>query len=371
MNHPLERLPATRDRLMQGLTDGLHIGAQVYVSVKGERVADAAVGEARLGVPMEPDTVMRWLSAGKPVAAAAIAQLAERGLIAYGRPVAEYVPEFAQNGKEAVTVRHVLTHTGGFRTAEPATMLPTWEGRVAGICAARLEEGWVPGQKAGYHPNSGWVMLGEIVRRVTGIPFERYARSNIFEPLGMTDSLAMATAELAASYGSRWGELHLTGNSQRAVHSAYSTEASVNVLRPGGTLRGPARDLGRLYEMLLQGGALDGVRVISGESAAAITSPQRAGMFDETFKHTLDWGLGVIIDSKKYGPGAPYGYGPHASPRTFGHGGSQSSVGFGDPEYGLAVAVIFNGLPGEARHDRRLKRVTAAIYDDLGFAPRP
>jgi hypothetical protein len=46
-------------------------------------------------------------------------------------------------------------------------------------------------------------------------------------------------------------------------------------------------------------------------------------------------------------------------------------VGFGDPEYGLAVAVIFNGLPGEARHDRRLKRVTAAIYDDLGFAPRP
>ena len=89
-------------------------------------------------------------------------------------------------------------------------------------------------------------------------------------------------------------------------------------------------------------------------------------MFGETFKHVMDWGLGVIIDAKRYGSGVPYGFGQSASPRAFGHGGSQSSAGVADPGHVLVVALIFNGLPGEARHDRRLKRVTAAIYENFG-----
>ena len=391
-----------RDRLLQGMADGLHIGAQLYVSLHGEVVADGALGEARDGVPMRPDTVMRWLSAGKPVAAVAISQLAERGFVEYDRAVAEYVPEFEQGGKGAVTLRHVLTHTGGFRTAESAASLPTWEERIAAVNAAPLEPGWVPGQKAGYHPASSWLILGEIVRRVSGAPYEDYVRKEVFEPQGMTGSWATASPELVERYGGRWGELYLTENGQRTLHPVHSTEASGYVCRPGSTLRGPASELGRFYEMLLNGGALslaeggvlrrpdvvpslskepaeaspgagtlDGERVISAESAALITTLQRVGMFDETFKHVMDWGLGVIIDSKRYGPGVPYGYGQHASPQTFGHGGSQSSVGFADPERRLVVAAIFNGLPGEARHDRRLKRVTAAIYEDLGLAPDP
>ncbi|MSQ08090.1 MAG: class A beta-lactamase-related serine hydrolase [Dehalococcoidia bacterium] len=376
----LDRLPAARDRLTQGMGDGLHTGAQLYVSLRGAPVCDGAVGEAAPGVPVRPDTVFRWLSAGKPVAAVAVAQLAAKGLVGYDRPVAEYVPEFEQNGKRAVTLRHVLTHTGGFRSAEPSATLPTWEERVAGTCAAHIEERWVPGERAGYHPNSGWVMLGEVVRRVTGVPFDVFARNHVFLPLGMEDSWAVATPDLPQRYGSRWGELHSMEGGQSAVHPAYSTHASLNVLRPGSTLRGPARDLGLFYEALLTGmnafpvsEALGGPgRVASGAlspaSATEITSRQRTGMLDETFNHVMDWGLGVIIDSKQYGPGVPYGFGQHASPRTFGHGGSQSSLGFADPEHGLVVAAIFNGLPGEARHDRRVKRVTAAIYEDLGLA---
>ncbi len=400
----LDRLPSVRDRLIQGVGDGLHTGAQLYVSLHGEAVCDGAAGEAAPGVPMRPDTVVRWLSAGKPVAAVAVAQLAGQGLVEYDRPVAEYVPEFEQNGKQAVTLRHVLTHTGGFRTAEPATMLPTWEERVAGVCAALIEEAWVPGERAGYHPNSGWVVLGEIVRRVTGIPFDVFAREQVFLPLGMEDSWAVATPDLPRRYGSRWGELHSTGGGQSAVHPAYSTQASLNVLRPGSTLRGPARDLGRFYEALLIGvnagpalrpfdpaqgnepqgsgrerapstsGALwarkgrGGGSVLTPASTSEIMRRQRTGMFDETFKHIMDWGLGVIIDSKQYGPGVPYGFGQHASPRTFGHGGAPSSLRVADPEHGLGVAATFNRLPGEARHDRRVKRVTAAIYEELGLA---
>ena len=94
----------------------------------------------------------------------------------------------------------------------------------------------------------------------------------------------------------------------------------------------------------------------------------RFGMFDETFRHVMDWGLGFIVDSKRYGPETvPYGFGPHASSRTFGHGGAESSIGFADPEAGLVVAWVANGMPGEARHNRRNRAINAAIYEDLGL----
>ena len=104
------------------------------------------------------------------------------------------------------------------------------------------------------------------------------------------------------------------------------------------------------------------------ESVQMMTARQRVGMYDETFKHTMDWGLGVIVNSDRDGESPPYGYGRHASAETFGHGGSQSSVGFADPAHGLAVGLVFQGMPGEKRHDRRLRTVLAALYEDLQLA---
>ena len=95
----------------------------------------------------------------------------------------------------------------------------------------------------------------------------------------------------------------------------------------------------------------------------------RVGMRDETFKHKLDWGLGFIINSNHYGARTtPYGYGRHASRRTFGHSGFQSSTGFADPEHGLVVAAVTNGTPGEPRHTERFSEITEAIYEDLQLA---
>lgn len=108
--------------------------------------------------------------------------------------------------------------------------------------------------------------------------------------------------------------------------------------------------------------------MLSPQTVEAITSPHRVGLFDETFKHTMDWALGFIVNSARYGPDTvPYGFGPHASGRAFGHGGSQSSIAFADPEHSLAVAVICNGTPGEAKHQRRMRQVLAAVYEDLGL----
>ncbi len=121
--------------------------------------------------------------------------------------------------------------------------------------------------------------------------------------------------------------------------------------------------------MLAGGGTLDGARVLTAESVTLMTTRQRTGMFDETFKHQMDWGLGLIIDSNRYGADTvPYGFGRHASERTFGHGGAQSSVGFCDPQVELVAAIVFSGLPGEAKHNARMRALLTALYEDLGLA---
>src|SRR5687768_6546918 len=101
-----------------GVRTGLHLGAQLYVSWRGEVVLDFACGEAREGVPMRTDSVVQWFSSGKPLTAMAVAQLYEKGLVRIEAPVMDYVPEFGRNGKDAITLEHLLTHTGGFRKAD-------------------------------------------------------------------------------------------------------------------------------------------------------------------------------------------------------------------------------------------------------------
>jgi CubicO group peptidase (beta-lactamase class C family) len=143
------------------------------------------------------------------------------------------------------------------------------------------------------------------------------------------------------------------------------TEDGAAACRPGRNGRGPARELARFYERLLKRGE----SVVTPQSAEALAARHRVGMYDHTFKHVIDWGLGFIPESSQYGAETvPYGYGPHASRRTFGHSGSQSSVAFADPEQGLAVAVICNGMPREGPHQRRIRQVLAAAYEDLGLA---
>ena len=352
---------------------GDHVGAQVYVSREGEVVADFATGRARSSpeVALHPVSLCLWMSATKPVAAVAIAQLWERGLLELDDPVARHLPPFAASGKETVTVRHLLTHTGGFRALAGNWEDRPWDEIVAAVCDARLEPDWVPGRKAGYHLATSWYVLGELLRRLDPQhrPFERYVREMIFEPLGMNDSWVGLPPERYRAYGERIAFMHETTHpAPRSPHSS-DTEAGAAACRPGSSGRGPVRELGYFYEMLLGRGRRDGARVLSPQSVEAITATHRVGMYDHTFRHTMDWGLGFLINSSRYGPGpAPYGYGPHASPRTFGHGGSQCCSAFADPEHDLAVAILWNGRPGEQRHDRRLRETMTALYVDLGLA---
>jgi CubicO group peptidase (beta-lactamase class C family) len=362
-----EDLPRTSIAIQTGIDEGLHIGAQGYVCVGGEVIADFAIGESRAGVAMMTDTLMPWMSSTKPIVAVCIAQLWERGRLKLDDRVADHIPEFGKNGKDVITIRHLLTHTAGIRGALGAWNIEPWKVTIAKICDARIEPSWVVGEKAGYHVASSWYVLGELIRRLDGRRLEEYVRQEIFLPLGMNDCWIGLPAEEFAAYGNRIAILQNTSGPIPQPMGLDTPEMAA-ICRPGGSGRGPVHQLGRFYEMLLNGGTISDARIISPQTVEAMTARQRVGMFDHTFKHVIDWGLGFIVNSNQYGVDTvPYGYGPHASWRTFGHSGYQSSVAFADPKNRLVTAIAFNGTPGEIKHEVRIRSVLTALYEDLNL----
>ncbi|HSM13304.1 MAG TPA: serine hydrolase domain-containing protein [Thermoanaerobaculia bacterium] len=364
----LTRLAGTRAELERGVAEGLQSGGQIYVARDGEVLADAGFGEARPGEPMQREQAMFWLSSTKPFAALAIARLWEQGALDLDDPVAKHVPEFGAAGKERVTVLHLLTHTGGIRMVDLGWPERGWDEIVARVCARKLEPGWIPGRKAGYHLGSSWFVLGEMVRRIDGRRFERWAREELLEPIGATGSWIGVPPERLDAVRARLAPMfEIRPEGPRALD--WASERHLTSCSPGASGLGPMRELARLYTMLLGGGEIDGRRLLSPQTVAAVTARHRVGLVDQTFRTRLDWGLGVILDSKHYGdPDAPYQYGPHAGPRTYGHSGARSSTAFADPDARMVVAVAVNGLTGDEVHRERFERLTRALYEDLGLA---
>ncbi len=364
----MQSLPRTSQLIEQGIEQGQHLGAQVYLSRDTQKIVDVAWGEVSPGVEMTPDSIQTWMSATKPVAAIAFAQQWEQGKLDLDRPVAELVQGFEQGGKEAITPRHLLTHTGGFRANRFKSPGEPWDEIIDAICATPLEPGWIPGERAGYHLHSSWFILGELVRITADMPPSDYYRKHIFKPLGMMNSWIGMPAAFYHNNAERIGQMPRT-TSNPPLPSGFDQERWCTDCRPGGSGYGPASELGRFYEMLLNGGELNGQRIVDPETVALFTDRHRIGMDDRSFKHIIDWGLGFIPNSAKYGKETvPYGYGPHASEQAYGHSGYQSSVAFADPAHDLVAVVIFNGMPGEAAHHKRIYDVLGAIYEDLALA---
>jgi CubicO group peptidase (beta-lactamase class C family) len=355
----------TSRAIQDGISAGYHLGGQIYVSHNGGLVFDQAFGQARDDEPMTSGHLLPWMSSSKPVAAVAIAQLWERGLLALDDRVADHIQGFGTRGKESITIRHLLTHTGGIRMLDVGWPRASWEEIIDRICRGRLEPRWVPGQTAGYHLTSSWFILGELVRRTDGRPFEQYVRREIFEPLGMRDSWIGMPTDTFAQYDDRLAPLFDT-QPDEPVDLNWSSEKRVTRCSPGGNGWGPARDLGRFYEMLLKGGAWEGVRILLPQTVETIVAPHRSGLFDKTFRQTIDWGLGFVVNSSEKDTMSGYGHWPLASPRAYGHSGFRTSTAFADPERQVAIVVLLNGTPDEASHRHRMRAITTAIYEDLG-----
>jgi CubicO group peptidase (beta-lactamase class C family) len=341
------------------------------VRFRDREQASLAVGEAKAGVPMRTDTLLPWFSCTKIATAVAVAQQWERGAVAHlDDTVATYIPEFAANGKHAVTVRHLLTHTAGFPKAvsQADNRRLSWEETLERIYAAPLEDGWVPGRRAAYHPVTAFQVLGEIVQRASNRPFADYVSEEVFEPLDMADSwIALPPSRYEVYEGQgRMGIMHAAGAT--VVRGLGDPDSFAKPL-PSGSGIGPMADLVKLMEALRDGGVRRGERILRETTVEAMAARHRVGLHDETFGMAIDWGLGLMVNSWHYQQKPTrYGYGDHASPRTFGHGGSQSSIAFADPEAGMAVALCCNGMPGEAGNHRRTQALITALYEDLGLA---
>lgn len=371
----MSELAAARRVLQQGMDAGLHVGAQLYVSVHGAAVAEIALGLSRPGEPMTRGSMMTWLSCSKIATSIAAARVWEAGGFSLDDPVSRHIPAFASHGKERITIRHLWTHTCGLHKAEQA-LFPvrydnSFEDNIALICESEPTPGWLPGRRAGYQTSVMALLLAEIVRRHDGRPFPRYVREELFEPLGMADSWLGMPAEKVAAYGNRLGQTFDTsGATPKPGSWAPDSPAELSHVMPGGNGRGPMREFARLLELLLSNGAHDGAQLLSPQTVEALTARHRTGLFDESWQALLDWGLGLTLDSKQHHDGGPhlYGYGRHASPRAYGHSGFRTTLAFCDPEAGLVVTCSWNGMVADDEaHSQRQNELCDAVYEDLGL----
>lgn len=335
-----------RRELERGISRGWQTGAQLYVWLDGQTVVDLALGEARPGVALTSSTLVEWASATKPITCAAAALLWQRGLLDLDDPVCRHLPEFAANGKEAVTIRQLLTHTAGL--SDPVHDLMPWDEAVAAVCRAPLVEGWVPGKRHGYNSVAMWAVAALVVR-LSGRPFAEFVRTEIFECLGLHDAWLGMPVDVYRAYGDRFAAVPGV--------PASRTEAWVTWGRPTGGGHGPIGDLGRFYAALLQR------RMLAAPVIEAMTTRHLCGVYDEQLRATVDRGLGFLLASSYAG----HGYGPHASRRAYGHGGRNWCQAFADPAYDLAVAVYWNGRPDPVAHGERQVALLGALYEDLGL----
>jgi len=347
-------------------TEGLHDGAQAYVSRFGEPLLDVAVGESVPGRALERDDVMLWYSSGKPVTTTAVLQLWERGRLGLDDRVADFVAGWGA-GKERVTLRHVLTHTGGFTMAGRGELFDTdvrYAEAVARIAAHPAE--WEPGTKAGYHPTSGWKILGAVVEAVDGRPIDRYVADEVLGPAGMKVSRLGVPVDEQAALGPRLVPVAWKGHAIAVqdgdglrmlpyhIERIHNEAWHIAKVEPGGGMRGPARELGRLYESLLGFGA----PVLEPRTVEVMAAVHRYGLPDIVFGGMkTPWGLGVqVAGGMSGGPGR----------RAFGHGGMASSRGFADPDAGLVAVLVCSGLPDPIRNEQRMFAFTDAVYRAFG-----
>ena len=333
-----------RDAFADNLEHHGDVGAACAVYRKGVPVVDLWAGFADLagGRSWAEDTVQLVFSATKGVTAVCVNLLVERRVIDLDAPIASYWPEFAARGKDRIPVRWALCHKAGLAAVDGDLTLAdvlAWHPVAAAIAAQAPN--WEPGTAHGYHARSfGWI-LGEVVRRVTGRSLGRFFADEIAGPLGLAfwigvprDVLPRCARilppESLPSIADLLGATALTtrvmsGPSQLfAYDEMWNRPDILSAEMPSSNGVGTARALARFYAALV--GEVDGRRVLAPETVAAASTVQAAGA-DRVILIPTCYGLGFTLQPM-LAPGA----GPHA----VGHPGAGGSLGFADPDAGVA-----------------------------------
>ena len=312
----------TRDDLAATVRSQVATGRSVSIAVAavrgGEVVALEAAGSADLasGRAATPDTVYMLFSLSKLVTATAVMQLWDRGLLDLDRPIRSYLPELAIRGasQTPITARHLLAHSSGLPNPSPfqwARPLGQRRPRLASFLASVLDRyGYVvfePGSGFLYS-NLGYLVLGRLVERVSGQPYEAYVRRSIFEPLGMRraafDLDRRLYEDVATGYVRSGTREHALGRllaGRAAFGKRFGDWVSGNPFvvdgAPYGGMVGSARDLARFVAMHLGGGAYRGRSVLSERASRAMQEEQRTTS-GCVLPFTLGWHAGSVAGNR-------------------------------------------------------------------------
>lgn len=361
-----------REALVANFEKGLELGASVAVTRDGETMVDLWAGDADpKGTPWAEHTIVNVYSTTKTMAATCVLMLADRGLVDLNAPVADYWPEFKQNGKEDVLVRHVMSHSAGLCGFDPplesVEELYDWDA----ICArlAAQTPWWEPGTASGYHAVTQGFLQGEIVRRVTGRSIGTFFREEVAEPLGADFHIG-----LDPSLDDRVGELippegppKVPAPEPGSVAARMSAGAALDATEPrtspwrraeipaaGGI--GNARSVARVHSALACGGSIDGVKLMSPAGVERVLEEQTRG-HDLVLGLPIVFGMGFGINDASF-PISP-------NPRAFFWGGWGGSLAIIDLDARVSIAYVMNRMEADLMGDQRGGTVVAAAFQSL------
>jgi len=340
---------------------GLQPSIQLCVRRRGEVILDRAIGYASGNGPADPADARKVLatpetpycifSASKAVTAMVIHLLDQMHLLHVSDLVTEYIPEFGRHGKSRITIEHVLTHRAGIpnlpenelnldNLADPGRLVQI-------LCDA--EPVWAPGRRLAYHAATGGFILAEIAQRVTGKNISQLLTQHIVQPLGFRwmryGVKSSDVKRVASSYFTGPPLLPpLAALSRRAlgidfmdVPALSNDPRYLRAVVPAGNVVATANELGRFFQLLLNEGELDGVRIFEPRTIRRATSEQSYLEFDLTLAVPIRYSMGFML-------GGFYFFGPD-TPRAFGHLGFINILGWADPDRQVSAALMTSGKP--------------------------
>jgi CubicO group peptidase (beta-lactamase class C family) len=371
------RFAAVRDAFAANFDAGREVGASFAATLDGEPIVDLWGGhaDAARSRPWERDTIVNVFSTTKAMTAVCAHILVERGQLDVDLPVAHYWPEFAANGKHAITTRHLLSHTAGLaalHSALPIEALYDWPGLVTVLAAET--PWWEPGSASGYHAMTFGHLVGEVIRRISGRMPGAFFREEVAGPLRADFHIGLAASEdarTAAMVPASPEETAAAGAAARMAPEAMLAKVLGNPpLRPevantrswraaeipAANGHGNARSVARVLAALACGGTLNRTRLL-GPATIGRAIEQQSYTRDLVLGFRLRWGLGFMLASDEL-PLSP-------NPRTFGHGGWGGSLGFADLDARLSWAYVMNKMSPGTTGDSRAAGPIAALYGAL------
>ncbi len=310
----------------------------------GELVLNFVEGYAdtQAATSVGQETLFPLFSGSKPLAAVALWQQIEAGRIALDDRVADYWPAFGQNGKDAVLVRHILTHQGGFPKTPEHLPLQEWGDlrRVNAVVEALPLE-YPPGSVSSYHFLTQHWVISELVRLLDGRLYERYLQEEVLDPLGLSNT----HIRLPLEQEERCVKLHATDGTDPwglEIIQAMHILPIYRMVVPGGSLVSTASDMARFYAAIGQGGMLDGQRILRADTVERMLTIAVDNEIDPSFdlpvRRSYGFEVGGLDDPRRHWPGAT------SNTRTFWHGGMGTSVCWGDRDTGVSFAFLANGV---------------------------